>query len=79
LTFSHVYVIVMENKGYDNIVGNANAPYINSLIADYGLATNYDGVAHPSEPNYLALSAARRKALPTTPSMISPGTTWPIN
>jgi hypothetical protein len=45
----------MENKGYDNIVGNANAPYINSLIADYGLATNYDGVAHPSEPNYLAL------------------------
>jgi phosphatidylinositol-3-phosphatase len=55
LTFSHVYVIVMENKGYDNIVGNSNAPYINSLIADYGLATNYNGVAHPSEPNYLAL------------------------
>ena len=55
LTVSHVYVIVMENKGYDDIVGNSNAPYINSLIADYGLATNYSGVAHPSEPNYLAL------------------------
>ncbi|HTP09723.1 MAG TPA: alkaline phosphatase family protein [Anaerolineae bacterium] len=54
-TFSHVYVIVMENKGYDNIVGNAAAPYINSLIADYGLATHYNGVAHPSQPNYLAL------------------------
>jgi len=27
----------MENKGYENIVGNANAPYINSLIAAYGL------------------------------------------
>jgi hypothetical protein len=55
LSFSHVYLIVMENKGYTNIVGNSNAPYINSLIADYGLATNYSGVAHPSEPNYLAL------------------------
>lgn len=54
-TFSHVYLIVMENKGYGSIVGNSNAPYINSLIADYGLATNYSGVAHPSEPNYLAL------------------------
>ena len=54
-TFSHVYLIVMENKGYDNIVGNTHAPYINSLIADYGLATHYSGVAHPSEPNYLAL------------------------
>ncbi len=54
-TFSHIYVIVMENKGYEEIVGNSTAPYINSLIADYGLATNYTGVAHPSEPNYLAL------------------------
>ncbi len=55
LTFNHIYVIVMENQGYDNIVGNSDAPYINSLIASYGLATNYNGVAHPSEPNYLAL------------------------
>ncbi len=53
--FSRVYVIVMENKEYGNIVGSANAPYINRLIAQYGLATNYTGVAHPSEPNYLAL------------------------
>lgn len=53
--FNRVYVIVMENKEYGDIVGNANAPYINSLIAQYGLATNYTAVAHPSEPNYLAL------------------------
>jgi hypothetical protein len=53
--FSRVYVIVMENKEYGEIVGSANAPYLNSLIAQYGLATNYTGVAHPSEPNYLAL------------------------
>jgi acid phosphatase len=45
----------MENKNYGEIVGNADAPYINSLIAKYGLATNYKAVAHPSEPNYVAL------------------------
>lgn len=53
--FSRIYVIVMENKEYGSIVGNADAPYLNSLSARYGLATNYTGVAHPSEPNYLAL------------------------
>ncbi len=55
LSFSHVYLIVMENKNYDEIVGNEDAPYINSLIAQYGSATNYRAVAHPSEPNYIAL------------------------
>ncbi len=45
----------MENKGYSDIVGNPAAPYINSLIAHYGLATNYTAVAHPSQPNYIAL------------------------
>jgi phosphatidylinositol-3-phosphatase len=54
-SFSHVYVIVMENRGYNAIVGYHGAPYINSLIKSYGLAINYTGVAHPSEPNYLAL------------------------
>jgi phosphatidylinositol-3-phosphatase len=53
--FGHIYIIVMENKEYGSIVGRADAPFLNSLIAQYGLATNYAGVAHPSEPNYLAL------------------------
>jgi phosphatidylinositol-3-phosphatase len=55
--FAHIYVIVMENKEYGSIVGSSHAPYINALIRHYGLATNYDAVAHPSEPNYLALWA----------------------
>ncbi len=53
--FDHVYVIVMENKEYGSIVGNTDAPYINSLIDQYGLATNYTAIVHPSQPNYLAL------------------------
>lgn len=55
--FSHVFVIVMENNEYGNIIGSGAAPYINSLANSYGLATNYYGASHPSLPNYLALTA----------------------
>jgi hypothetical protein len=53
--FRHVYVIVMENREYGSIVGNPAASYVNQLIDRYGLAAAYTAVAHPSEPNYLAL------------------------
>ena len=53
--FGHVFVIVMENEESTSIIGNAAAPYINSLASQYGVATNDTAVAHPSEPNYLAL------------------------
>ncbi len=53
--FRHVYLIVMENKAYGSIVGSSAAPYLNDLIARFGLAARYEAVAHPSEPNYLAL------------------------
>src|SRR5205807_6295174 len=55
--FSHVFVIVMENHEYNSVIGNPAAPYTNGLVANYGLATNYFGVSHPSLPNYLALTA----------------------
>ena len=55
--FSHVYVIVMENKEYSSIVGSSQAPYINSLIAQYGIATSDYAIGHPSEPNYIALTS----------------------
>ena len=45
----------MENKEVNKIAGNPEASYLNGLIAAYGFASNYDGVAHPSQPNYLAL------------------------
>ena len=55
--FSHVYVIVLENTEFSGIVGSSSAPYINSLIAQYGLSTNSFAVAHPSEPNYIAMTS----------------------
>jgi hypothetical protein len=51
----HVFVIMMENHGYDQVIGNtADAPFINSLARRYNTAVNYHGVTHPSLPNYLA-------------------------
>lgn len=55
--WSHVYVIYFENKEYSQIVGSSSAPYINSLISRYGLATNFYAERHPSEPNYIALTS----------------------
>jgi phospholipase C len=49
-----VFVIMMENHSYSEIIGSALAPKINALAQTYGLATNYFGVTHPSEPNYVA-------------------------
>ncbi len=55
--FSHIYLIVLENKEGSAVLGNARAPYLNRLARTYGLAANYDAIAHPSQPNYLALAS----------------------
>jgi acid phosphatase len=55
--FRHIYVIIMENQEYSSIVGSKQAPYLNSLIARYGLATDFYAETHPSEPNYIALTS----------------------
>jgi hypothetical protein len=51
----HTVVVIMENHSYAQVIGNANAPYVNSLRARGANFTNSHGVAHPSEPNYLGL------------------------
>ncbi len=55
--FQHVFVIMMENTGFDTLIGNSNAPFINAAASNYGLATNYFGVTHPSQPNYIAATS----------------------
>lgn len=58
--FEHVFVIVEENQSYDDVVGNTqDLPYFNSLISEYGLATNYYANTHPSVNNYFFLTAGR--------------------
>jgi phospholipase C len=53
-TASHVFVIVMENRTYNQVV---DSPYISLLAGEYAVATNYHSVASPSLPNYLALTS----------------------
>jgi len=53
----HIFVIVMENREYDQVIGSADAPYLNQLANTYGLATRYYAIRHPSLPNYLALTS----------------------
>jgi phospholipase C len=55
--FQHVFVIMMENTGFDSLIGNPNAPWINQTAQKHGLATNYFGVTHPSQPNYIAATS----------------------
>jgi phospholipase C len=52
--YQHVFVIMLENHSFDETFNNPATPNINALANKYGLATNYFGVTHPSEPNYVA-------------------------
>jgi len=49
----HVFLVMMENHGYGQIINNPNAPFVNRLATKANLAANYFAVAHPSLTNYL--------------------------
>lgn len=53
----HVFVIMMENHSYQQVINNPAMPFINGLITDkrVNLASNYFGVGHPSLTNYLEI------------------------
>ena len=51
----HVFVILMENHAYGQIVGNPNAPFANSYMKSANTAKNYFAIGHPSSTNYLEI------------------------
>ena len=52
--YDHVVIVIEENHSFSQIVGNlASAPYINQLANGGVSFTNFFGVTHPSQPNYL--------------------------
>ena len=59
-----VFIIMLENHSQQSVIGDPNTPYITSLATHYGQATDYYGVTHPSEPNYIAATS---------------GSTWWVN
>ncbi len=55
--YQHVFLIMMENVGYSSLIGNTNAPWLNTAARTYTLATHAYAEAHPSQPNYLAATS----------------------
>lgn len=53
--YDHIFVIIEENKSYNQIIDSPNAPIINKLAKNYGVATNFYAEVHPSEGNYVAM------------------------
>jgi hypothetical protein len=56
-------VIIEENRNRSEVIGAANMPYLNSLATKYGNTSAWDGVGHPSEPNYVALISGSTQGL----------------
>jgi hypothetical protein len=59
---AHVVIVVEENKANSTIIGSSHAPYLNQLAKSGASFTHASGVAHPSQPNYLALFTGRTNA-----------------
>jgi hypothetical protein len=54
--YDHIFVIVIENKGFDQIAQHPDwAPTLDKLASEYGQATQFYGEVHPSEGNYVAM------------------------
>lgn len=71
-SFAHVVVVVEENKTPAEVLGSGQAPWLSALARSGASFDQSYAVAHPSEPNYLALFAGatfglRDDACPTGP------------
>ena len=53
--YDNIFVIMLENKSTDAVLGNTRAPQINALLSKYNQLTTYYSTGNPSEPNYTAL------------------------
>jgi phosphatidylinositol-3-phosphatase len=60
---THVVWIVMENEAYSSVIGSRSAPYLNRLARACGLATRFSAEAHPSLPNYIAMTSGSTQGI----------------
>ena len=59
----HVFLVVLENHGFGEVIGNPAMPYLNSLANSNALATSYFANAHPSIGNYFMLTTGKLETL----------------
>ncbi len=53
--FSHIVIIIFENREFGMVVGNPEMVYFNLLADSYTLLTQHYATTHPSLPNYISL------------------------
>lgn len=75
--FGHIVIMTLENQNYTSIIGNPNMPYLNSLLDQGALLTNFYANFHPSQPNYFALTTAQ--SFYTKEGPIPTGTSHVVN
>jgi hypothetical protein len=75
-SYDHIVVVVEENHSLSGIIGNPQAPYIDSLADGGALLTNYHAVTHPSQPNYFALYAGSTFGVADDAGHVEPGRHW---
>ncbi len=56
---TNVFLVVLENHSFSQVIGNSAMPYLNSLATTYGLAANYFANSHPSIGNYFMLTTGQ--------------------
>src|SRR2546427_7812261 len=79
--FDHAVVIIMEDHGMYQICGDSpplclstmGAPYMAGLANNYAIGSQYLGVTHYSQADYLAMLGG------TTDNCSSTGCPWPFN
>jgi acid phosphatase len=54
---TNVFVILMENTSLSTLQASSGTPFLTGLQSTAATSSNYHGVAHPSLPNYVALTS----------------------
>ncbi|MCX3061661.1 alkaline phosphatase family protein [Streptomyces beihaiensis] len=55
--YDHVFTVMMENTDYSEVMNDpADTPFMHSLMSQGATLTDYHGVYHPSDENYLAIA-----------------------
>lgn len=75
-TYDHVIWLTFENKTYNQVIGNANAPYMTQMAKQCGSISTWKdaGLGLPSLPSYLALTSGSTQGVTSdsSPSNLPP-------
>jgi acid phosphatase len=63
--FKHIVVAVFDGKSYNQVIGNASAPFFDSLATGGANFTQSFAEATPGQPDYLALFSGSTQAVST--------------